>query len=111
MSGRSLTPETRSPPRVKKSNSPIPSALSGIKRKIEEERLRIINQAMEEAKRAQELEEKKRKVIEERRREEKAQQKLRDIGVCPVGYHWIKQAGGYRCKGGSHFVTDAQLGM
>ncbi|KZV63829.1 hypothetical protein PENSPDRAFT_197190 [Peniophora sp. CONT] len=37
MNGRSLTPETgRSPPRVKKSDSPVPSALSGMKRKMED---------------------------------------------------------------------------
>ncbi|VDB85436.1 unnamed protein product [Peniophora sp. CBMAI 1063] len=37
MNGRSLTPETRSPPRVKKSDSPAPSVLSGMKRKMEED--------------------------------------------------------------------------
>jgi SpoVK/Ycf46/Vps4 family AAA+-type ATPase len=45
---------------------------------------------------------------EERRRKEEAekQKKLKEMGVCPVGYNWIKQASGYRCAGGSHFMPD-----
>lgn len=46
-----------------------------------------------------------------RKREMQAQQKLREMGVCPVGYRWIKQGGGYRCAGGSHFVSDAMIGL
>ncbi|OJZ81129.1 hypothetical protein ASPFODRAFT_146329 [Aspergillus luchuensis CBS 106.47] len=54
----------------------------------------------------------KRVEIEERKKkEEEAQRKLREMGVCPVGYRWIPQASGYRCAGGSHFVTSAQLGL
>ncbi|KAK8222739.1 hypothetical protein HDK90DRAFT_500271 [Phyllosticta capitalensis] len=45
----------------------------------------------------------------ERRKEAKARQALRQMGVCPVGFKWIKQAGGYRCAGGSHFVSEAQI--
>lgn len=48
---------------------------------------------------------------ERRKHEQKAQQKLRDMGACPVGFHWIKQASGYRCAGGSHYVWNEQLGM
>ena len=65
-------------------------------------------------KREEELAEmdRKRKEEEERKRKEvEAQTKLRHMGVCPVGYRWVKQSGGYRCAGGSHFVDDAQLGM
>ncbi|PYH64565.1 uncharacterized protein BO88DRAFT_419466 [Aspergillus vadensis CBS 113365] len=51
-------------------------------------------------------------LIEERKKkEEEAQRKLREMGVCPVGYCWIPQATGYRCAGGSHFVSSAQLGL
>ena len=46
-----------------------------------------------------------------RKMERKAQTKLRALGVCPVGYRWIKQVGGYGCAGGTHFVSDAQLGL
>jgi hypothetical protein len=54
--------------------------------------------------------ERKRKVAEmERRKEAEAQQKLRQMGVCCMGYRWIKQTGGYRCAGGAHWVDDAAL--
>jgi hypothetical protein len=45
----------------------------------------------------------------ERERERKAQERLRTLGVCPAGYQWIKQLGGYRCGGGTHVVSDAQI--
>ncbi|KAH0169927.1 P-loop containing nucleoside triphosphate hydrolase protein, partial [Aureobasidium melanogenum] len=38
-----------------------------------------------------------------------AQQKLQSMGKCVQGFHWIKQTGGYRCAGGSHFVYDIEL--
>ena len=54
----------------------------------------------------------KRQAEEERRQKErKVQKKLREMGVCCAGYRWIKQAHGYRCAGGSHYVSDAQLGL
>ena len=50
------------------------------------------------------------RIAEEKAQEERKQQKLRQMGVCVAGFQWIKQAGGYRCAGGSHFVSEAQLG-
>ncbi|KAK7703636.1 hypothetical protein SLS64_008949 [Diaporthe eres] len=47
---------------------------------------------------------------ERRRKEEEARKKLETMGVCPVGYPWIKQEGGYRCGGGSHYMSDAAVG-
>lgn len=82
-----------------------------IKRKLEEQRLKRLAAAIEREKRARALEAQRQKEIEEKKKEQKAQEKLRQMGVCPVGYRWIKQAGGYRCAGGSHWVTDSQLGM
>jgi hypothetical protein len=55
------------------------------------------------------MEQERRKREEERKKEIQAQKKLRNLGVCVQGFMWIKQAGGYRCAGGAHFVTDAQL--
>ncbi|KAM6493118.1 hypothetical protein JOM56_011252 [Amanita muscaria] len=53
------------------------------------------------------------KMLEEQRRRQEAQvqRKLRSMGVCPVGYQWLPHGGGYRCAGGSHFVSNAQLGI
>ncbi|KAL8995168.1 MAG: hypothetical protein Q9169_005053 [Polycauliona sp. 2 TL-2023] len=44
-------------------------------------------------------------------KEVKAQQKLRELGVCVAGFQWFEQAGGYRCAGGYHWVTDKELGL
>lgn len=59
--------------------------------------------ALEEAKR-QLMAEEKRRLEEEARR-----QKLERSGLCPAGFAWTKQAGGYRCAGGSHWVADTDL--
>jgi hypothetical protein len=47
----------------------------------------------------------------EREKERQRQRRLRELGPCPMGFQWIKQASGYRCAGGSHFLDDAALGM
>lgn len=85
-------------------------------RRAEEEREEEYRRLEEEARKATEaarekiitrlLEEKKRK-----EREEAAKKKLQQMGVCPAGYQWIKQRGGYRCAGGSHWMSDGQLGL
>ena len=82
-----------------------------IRRKLEEQRIRELEAAAEEERLRQELAARKKREMEERQREAQAQQKLRSLGVCPVGYRWIKQSSGYRCAGGSHFVSDAALGL
>jgi len=85
--------------------------LKEFKRRQEEERIRQL-----EAKRArEEAEERLRKAQEENRRkkeeEEKAQRKLKEMGVCPAGFRWHRMGGGWRCAGGSHFVSEGQLGL
>lgn len=45
-----------------------------------------------------------------RRRDEAIQQKLQQMGLCPAGFDWIEQSGGYRCSGGSHYISNSQLG-
>ena len=52
-----------------------------------------------------------RAIEEEREKEKKRQKKLRELGPCPAGFHWIKQSGGYRCAGGGHWLDDAMVGM
>jgi len=46
-----------------------------------------------------------------RKREEEARKKLKEMGVCPVGYEWIRQTGGWRCAGGSHWMGEVDLGL
>lgn len=58
---------------------------------------------------AKRLEKQREALAEARRMEQANQKKLKAMGVCPVGYRWIKQSAGYRCAGGSHYVSDAQL--
>lgn len=77
------------------------------RRRHEEMRLK----ALEARRKADEEAEKHRQILLERQREVKAQQKLREMGVCPVGFQWIKQSGGYRCAGGSHFVGIGEIGL
>lgn len=87
------------------------AALQEAKRLREEARLEHEKErrALEEL--LQELERKGQAEKEERKKEAKAQQKLKTMGVCPVGYRWVKTSGGYRCSAGGHFVSDSQLGM
>ncbi|EMT74599.1 P-loop containing nucleoside triphosphate hydrolase protein [Fusarium oxysporum II5] len=75
----------------------------------DEEEFRRLKKAQQNAKDADReklvrqilAEEEKRKKIEARKA------KLMKMGVCPVGYDWIKQsAGGFRCAGGSHWMSD-----
>lgn len=81
------------------------------KRRHEEERLRREKERRAYEEELARLRQIKAAEAERRKKEREAQQKLRQMGVCPVGYRWIKQASGYRCAGGSHFVSDAQLGL
>ncbi|KAH0541822.1 hypothetical protein FGG08_003705 [Glutinoglossum americanum] len=78
-----------------------------LRRKLEEARIQeqLARRAREAARAKLEREE------QMRREEAKIQAKLRDLGVCPVGFRWVKQGNGYRCTGGAHFVTNAQLGI
>jgi hypothetical protein len=43
--------------------------------------------------------------------ERKMQEKIKRIGKCPMNFDWIKCSGGYRCAGGSHFVSDNELSI
>ena len=66
-----------------------------------------------EAARLQELRARALREAEAKRRAEEArvQAKLQQVGRCVAGFAWIKQATGYRCAGGGHFVTNAALGL
>ncbi|PQE16474.1 nfx1-type zinc finger-containing 1 protein [Rutstroemia sp. NJR-2017a BBW] len=77
----------------------------------EEARLRAVKAKAERDRIAEELERRRAEEEKRRKQEAQAQTKLREMGVCCAGFRWIKQAGGYRCAGGAHFVSNAQLGM
>jgi hypothetical protein len=87
------------------------AAQDELKRKREEARLRECEASAERSRIAAMLEEKRWEEQRMRQQEAKAQARLREMGVCPAGFRWIKQNGGYRCAGGTHFVTDGQLGI
>ena len=83
-----------------------------IRLREEEARLKEWLKKCADAKRQRELEaiERKRRELEEKRkREEMMKEKLMQMGRCPVGYAWIKQEGGYRCAGGSHYMSDGEV--
>lgn len=52
--------------------------------------------------------------IEQRKKEKSAeearcQEALKQMGQCPLGFDWLKEEGGWRCAGGSHFVSDNEI--
>jgi hypothetical protein len=77
------------------------------RRQAEQLRLKAV---AERAKRAQEAA-RLQKLEEERRKEAQVQQKIRHMGLCVAGFRWVKMSGGYRCAGGSHFLSNGQLGI
>jgi AAA+ superfamily predicted ATPase len=87
--------------------------------KLAAQKVKERNDEMERIKRMLEAarirEETARRQKEEYERQKKqeavAQARLRHMGICPAGFQWIKQAGGYRCSAGGHFVSDSQLGF
>lgn len=41
--------------------------------------------------------------------EAKQQARVQAIGKCPMGFNWHKEGGGWRCGGGSHFVSNVDI--
>lgn len=103
--------ETESTKEIIPEKATQPGADGEAKRRHEEARLR---HELERRAREAELENLRRKRQEEeerRRKEREAQKKLKDMGVCCAGFRWIKQALGYRCTGGFHYISNDQLGL
>ncbi|KAJ5771640.1 P-loop containing nucleoside triphosphate hydrolase protein [Penicillium odoratum] len=80
-----------------------------LSKRLEQERLRLESERRKEEAIAREHEIKRQALADARRKEQAVQVKLRSMGVCVQGYRWIKNHGGYRCGGGSHWVSDAEL--
>jgi hypothetical protein len=80
-------------------------------RKREEARIREMEAKAERERIQREVERMRQQEAERKAKEERVQTRLRQMGVCPVGFRWIKQASGYRCAGGSHWVDESSLGV
>jgi len=55
------------------------------------------------------LEDEARRLEDERKRQEQIRERLRQISPCPMGFNWNRTGDGWRCGGGSHYVSDEQL--
>jgi hypothetical protein len=82
-----------------------------LKRRREEARIQEALARVQRARIAAALKAKRQEEIRKQEEEAVEQAKLRDMGVCPAGYRWIKQPDGYRCSAGSHFIGNAALGI
>ena len=90
-------------------------------RAAEEDRIRLAAEraaAEAEMRRLAALQEKQRQEAERLQaemREIRKQQRLRDLGVCPASFRWLKVPGGYQCAGGipygNHFISDSAVNM
>ena len=81
------------------------------KKRHEQERLKHGLERRSYEERLDRLRKKREEEQKRRQQEQQAQEKLRHMGVCCAGFRWIKQDSGYRCAGGSHYVSNEQLGM
>lgn len=81
-----------------------------LKQQQEEARVEQEN-AKREREKAKEEFEKMRIARIRQKRERAVQEKLRNMGVCVQGFPWVRQAGGYRCAGGAHFIANERLGL
>ncbi|KZP30812.1 P-loop containing nucleoside triphosphate hydrolase protein [Athelia psychrophila] len=72
----------------------------------QEQAARAERQRLLEAFRLQKAEQDRKK-----REEVRVQTTLRQMGVCVQGFLWVQVPGRYRCRGGSHHVSNAQLGI
>ncbi|KDR65734.1 hypothetical protein GALMADRAFT_106825 [Galerina marginata CBS 339.88] len=82
-----------------------------LQRQREEARLKALAARVAKEKAAADLRARKEAERQRQEKEAKAQRKLREMGVCPVGYHWIRMGSVYRCAGGTHIVPVDQLGV
>lgn len=92
--------------------------LERIRREAERnEQERLIQEALEADRRRRQQEElerqrKEREIQKEKEKERKRLatiRRLQIIGRCPAGFEWYQQGCGWRCGGGSHFVSDEEL--
>ena len=78
-------------------------------REAKERRRAVVKNQASAGIRAKKAEEAARKRAEEEKKRQAIQEKLKQISPCPAGFAWHKVGGGWRCAGGSHFVSDRKL--
>lgn len=88
-----------------------PGEIGAIQKQREEARLKEEDARIAVEKARAELERLRRVETTRKQDEVRMQTRLQQIGKCVAGFQWIQQPGGYRCTGGSHFVTNEQLAM
>lgn len=84
-------------------------ARAEIERQLEEARRREAEVRAARERAAAELRRKQQEEAEKKRMAEEMQRRLDYMGLCPAGFQWIRQGDGYRCAGGSHFMSHSQL--
>lgn len=93
----------------------VPPLLQSMQEAVAEEERRLEEIRILEEKRQAALAEARhaeaRKIAEEALRREEERQRVKKAlrGRCPAGFDWYRQGGGWRCHGGSHWVSDADL--
>ena len=85
----------------------LPGVLSLIK--TIECQLELQRQAQEKIRKADAAEKVLLIAKEKKRQAEAIMERVKMIGRCCAGYEWLKVDGGYRCAGGSHFVSDSMV--
>lgn len=94
-------------------SEPDASKRSELQRQREEARLKAHAARVQREKAARGLEAKREAERKRKEQDAQAQRKLREMGVCPVGFRWINMGTYYRCAGGSHddVVSMSELGL
>lgn len=85
-----------------------------VEKEEQERELKIAEEIERKRKHDAEMERKRReqeqqKRLEEMRQKKRIQEKLQRLCPCPMGFHWYKMGGGWRCGGGSHYVSNEEL--
>ena len=82
----------------------VEQLIADIEREEELQRLK-----QEEIERADEAEKQRLIEAERQRQAQTVMERVKMIGRCPMSFEWIREGDGYRCAGGSHYVSESQL--
>ena len=82
----------------------IQALITDIERELDYQRL-----LQEEIRKADAIMKEKLKEEERLRQKELEMERVRQIGRCPMSFEWLPCGDGYRCAGGSHYVSKSQI--